>query len=86
MRPPGCSVWCWNTSSVGFKTAVRWKHEAILSVNVFSTNLLIGDTIFTSPTGNGTAISIRDHPSHVKVHRINHVNQLILIAYICISL
>ena len=28
-----------------------------LSVNVFSTKVLIGDTIFTSPTGDGTAIS-----------------------------
>ena len=28
-----------------------------MSVNVFSTKVLIGDTIFTSPTGDGTAIS-----------------------------
>ena len=28
-----------------------------MSVNVFSTKVLIGDTIFTSPTGGGTAIS-----------------------------
>ena len=27
-----------------------------LSVNVFSTKVLIGDTIFTSPNGDGTAI------------------------------
>ena len=27
------------------------------SVGVFSTKVLIGDTIFTSPTGDGTAIS-----------------------------
>ena len=26
-----------------------------MSVNVFSTKVLIGDTIFTSPTGDGTA-------------------------------
>ena len=37
-----------------------------LSVNVFSTKVLIGDTIFTSPNGDGTAI-LRGHPSHAKV-------------------
>ena len=37
-----------------------------LSVNVFSTKVLIGDTIFTSPNGDGTAI-LRCDPSHVKV-------------------
>ena len=37
-----------------------------LSVNVFSTKVLIGDTIFTSRTGDGTAI-LRGHPSHAKV-------------------
>ena len=37
-----------------------------LSVNVFSTKVLIVDTIFTSPTGDGTAI-LRGHPSHAKV-------------------
>ena len=36
----------------------REKQKALfLSVNVFSTKVLIGDTIFTSPTGDGTAIS-----------------------------
>ena len=34
--------------------------------NVFSMKVLIGDTIFTSPTGDGTAI-LRGHSSHVKV-------------------
>ena len=33
-----------------------------LSVNVFGTKVLVGDTIFTSPTGDGTAI-LRGHPS-----------------------
>ena len=33
------------------------KHPFVLSVNVFSTKVLIGDTIFTSPAGDGTAIS-----------------------------
>ena len=37
-----------------------------LSVNVFSTKVLIGDTIFTSPNGDGTAI-LRGHLSHEKV-------------------
>ena len=46
------------------KTAT--KHALYLSVNVFSTKVLIGDTIFTSPNGDGTAIS-RGHPSHAKV-------------------
>ena len=38
-----------------------------LNVNVFSTKVLIGDTIFTSPNGDGTAI-LRGHPSHAKVY------------------
>ena len=37
-----------------------------LIVKVFSTKVLIGDTIFTYPTGDGTAI-LRGHPSHAKV-------------------
>ena len=41
-------------------------HFFYLSVNVFSTKVLIGDTIFTSPNGDGTAI-LRGHPSHAKV-------------------
>ena len=31
-------------------------HLHFLSVNVFSTKVLIGNTIFTSPNGDGTAI------------------------------
>ena len=42
------------------------KKDLYLSVNVFSTKVLIGDTIFTSPNGDGTAI-LRGHPSHAKV-------------------
>ena len=38
-----------------------------MSVNVFSRKVLIEDTIFTSPTGDATAI-IRGHPSHAKVY------------------
>ena len=37
-----------------------------LRVNVFSTKVLIGHTMFTSPTGDGTAI-LGGHPSHAKV-------------------
>ena len=42
------------------------KEVLYLSVKVFSTKVLIGDTIFTSPTGDGTTI-LRGHPSHAKV-------------------
>ena len=42
------------------------KNAPYLSVKVFSTKVLIGDTIFTSPTGDGTAI-LRGHPRHAKV-------------------
>ena len=38
------------------------KNALCLSVNVFSAKVLIGDTIFTSPTGEETAI-LRGHPS-----------------------
>ena len=41
------------------------KDALYLSVNVFSTKVQIGDTILTSPTGDGTAI-LRGHPSHAK--------------------
>ena len=44
-----------------------WKKQALfLSVNVFSTKVLIGGTFWTSPTGDGTAI-LRGHTSHAKV-------------------
>ena len=42
------------------KKALDW------SVDVFSTKVLIEDTIFTFPTGDGTAI-FSCHPSHAKV-------------------
>ena len=50
---------------------VLWgKKKALhLSVNVFSTKVLTGDTIFTSPTGDGTSI-FRGHPTHAKVKPI----------------
>ena len=42
------------------------KNALHLSVNVFSTKVLIGDTFFTSFIGDGAAI-LRGHPSHAKV-------------------
>ena len=33
------------------------KPHFFLNVNVFSTKVIIGETIFTAPTGDGTAIS-----------------------------
>ena len=42
------------------------KNALHLSVNVFSTKVLIGDTFLTSPIGDGAAI-LRGHPSHAKV-------------------
>ena len=46
--------------------AITGKNALYLSVNVFSMEVLFGDTILTSPTGNWTAI-LRGHPSHAKV-------------------
>ena len=42
------------------------KNALYLSVNVFSTKVLIGTLYFTSPNGDVTAI-LRGHPSHAKV-------------------
>ena len=46
---------------------VKKRIALYLSVNVFSRKVLTGDTIFTSPFGDGTAI-LRKHPSHTKVY------------------
>ena len=43
------------------------KKALYLSVKVFNTKVLISDTIFMSPTGNGTAI-LCGHRSHGKVY------------------
>ena len=54
-------------SSIVLHQKNKKKQNALyLIVKVFSTKVLIGDTIFTSPTGDGTAI-LRGHPSHAKV-------------------
>ena len=42
------------------------KKTFYLSVNVLSRKVLIRDTIFTSPTGDRTAI-LHGHSSHMKV-------------------
>ena len=44
----------------------RKKNALYLSVNVFSTKVLIGDTVLTSPTGDGSAI-LGGHLSQVEV-------------------
>ena len=54
--------WILETSSQNAINA----HKCTLIVNVFSAKVLIEDTIFTSPTGEVTAI-LRGHPSHAKV-------------------
>ena len=45
-----------------------------MSVNVFSRKVLIGDTIFTSPTGDGEDGDgngiLRGHQSHAKVYHL----------------
>ena len=43
----------------------KWKKKKKKALYL-SVNVLIGDTIFTSPNGDGTAI-LRGHPSHAKV-------------------
>ena len=48
------------------REAVTKKNTLYLSVNVFSTKVLTGGTIFTSPSGDRSAI-LRGHPSHAKV-------------------
>ena len=45
---------------------MKLKQCTYLSVNIFRTKVLIGDTIITSPTRDGTVI-LRGHPSHGKV-------------------
>ena len=54
------------------------KKALYLSVNVFSTKALIGDTTFTSPTGDVSAI-LRGHPSHAKVQPLRQYLQLSVI-------
>ena len=45
-----------------------WKNALYLSINVnlIGTKVLIGYTVFTAPTEDGSAI-LRGHLSHVKV-------------------
>ena len=44
----------------------KQKIALYLSVNVFSTKILIGNTVFTSTTVDGT-VTLRGHPSHAKL-------------------
>ena len=44
----------------------KQKKALYLSVNVFSTKVLIGDTVSASTTVDGTVI-LRGHPSHAKL-------------------
>ena len=54
-------------SIINFIVSAYKKKKAFhLSVNVLSSKVLIGDTIFTSSTGDRTAI-LRGQPSHAKV-------------------
>ena len=46
--------------------------------NVFSTKVLIRDTVLTSPTGDGTAI-LRGHPSLAKVKPLRQHLQFLVI-------
>ena len=53
-----------NCSSV--KHEVLWKKCTLFEFQCISHLVLIEDTVFTSPTGDGTAI-LRGHPSYAKV-------------------
>ena len=56
----------WVNSSSRKKKTNKQTKNTYLSVNVFSTKVLIGDTICTSPTEDRTTI-LRDHPSQARV-------------------
>ena len=57
----------WIKETIPHFTLKKKKKSTLFECQVFSTEVLIGDTIFTSPTGDGTAI-LRGHPSHAKVY------------------
>ena len=59
----------------GLKPIAPLKNALYLSVRVFTTKVLTGDTIFKSPTGNGTAI-LRGQPSHAKVKAYASISNL----------
>lgn len=52
--------------SIFFQCTLALKNALFLSVNVFSTRVLIKDAIFMSPTEDRATI-LRGHSSHVKV-------------------
>ena len=47
--------------------SIEKKIALYLSVNVFNRKVLIGDSFFASPCGDGTA-TLSGHPSHKKVY------------------
>ena len=55
--------------------AKKKKRELYLSVNGFSTKVLVANTILTSPTGDGTAIS-RGHQSRLQCKGSAFISQL----------
>ena len=70
MSPPVCLhplLLEFAPSKRGVVSACFKKNALYLSVKVFSLKVLIWDTIFTSPTGDGTAIFC-GRTSHVKVY------------------
>ena len=54
------------SSNCDAEWTVAVEKKTLLSVNVLSMKVLIGDTTFTSPTEDGTTI-LRGHPSHARV-------------------
>ena len=55
-----------HTLNFFFQCTLALKNSLFLSVNVFSTKVLIKDAILMSPTGDGATI-LCGHSSHVKV-------------------
>ena len=47
---------CSSSTTMKYLMRVKKKKTVYLGVKVFSNKVLTGDTIFTSPTGDGTAI------------------------------
>ena len=52
-----------------------------MSVNVFSTKVLIDDTIFTFHNGDGTVILL-NHPSHAKVYPLAEQRKYLLFSVV----
>ena len=67
------SLWCLLCGYIHWKVPCKYKKNNALylsmSVNVFSTKVVIGNTTLTSPTGDPAAI-LCSHPSHAKVYPV----------------